>query len=172
MRTESIFESPALIGYLVKRLVSKHPHKQVGKTLVQKMIYLLTRRGVVDFDYSMYHYGPYSAEVAGELNFAECAGIVKINWVDEKGYFIQPGPELDKFESLPPKNQREAIDTLIERFGHFNAIELSILTTALFLKDNFGVPDGRLAEVVHTVKSNHRLDFIEEKLRETGIIKN
>lgn len=172
MKTESIFEIPALISYLVKRLLIKHPDKQVGKTIVQKMMYLLSREGVVDFDYSMYHYGPYSVEVTGELNFAESANIVEIRWVDEQGYFIQPGPGLPKFESLITEGQKEAIDNLVNRYSHFNAIELSILATALFLKDNFGVPDRRLAEVVHTVKSNHRLDFIEEKLREAGIFKN
>jgi len=171
MKTESIFEIPALICYLVKRLLTKHPDKQVGKTIVQKMMYLLSRQGIVDFDYSMYHYGPYSSEVEGELNFAESAEIVEIKWVDEQGYYIKPGPNLSSFESLVTKDQRYAIDDLIDQYGHFNAIELSLITTAFFLKDDFGVPERRLAEVVHNVKPKHHLEFIEGKLREAGVIK-
>lgn len=172
MKEKSIFEYPALIGYLVKRLLEKHPNKQVGKTLVQKMIYLLSREGVVDFDYSMYHYGPYSSEVAGESDFAESAGIIDVTWKEKKGYFIKSSSNLATFDLGPNKKKKQAVDKLVEKYGHFNAIELSIITTAYFLRDDFGVPEGKLAEVVHDVKPNHHLEFIQEKLRDAGVIKN
>lgn len=172
MKEKSIFEYPALIGYLVKRLLEKHPNKQVGKTLVQKMMYLLSREGIVDFDYSMYHYGPYSSEVAGELDFAESADIVDVTWKEKKGYFIERGSNASTFDQLPNKKKKQALDRLVGKYGRFSAIELSIITTAYFLRDNFGVPEHRLAKVVHDVKPNHRFEFIEEKLRDAGVIKN
>ena len=172
MKKESIFKNPAIIGSLVESLLTRDPSKQVGKTVVQKMMYLLSREGAVNFDYSMYHYGPYSAEVAGELNFAESAGIVEMKWVDEQGYFIKKGRNLTRFSSLITGDQKKAVDKLVDTHVQFNATELSIITTAFFLKDNFKVPDARLAKVVHDLKPNHDLRFIEEKLREAGAIKN
>jgi len=67
----SMFKNSGLLGYLVKSLKQKYPDRQIGKTVIQKMMYLLSRNGIMDFEFSMYHYGPYSSEVAGELNFAE-----------------------------------------------------------------------------------------------------
>jgi len=172
MKDESIFKNPALIGYLVKRIGIKYPGKQVGKTVIQKMMYLLARNNVVNFGYSMYHYGPYSAEVSGELNFAENSGIVQIKWIDDKGYFIDSTPKLKKFDSLIAKEEKQAIDEMIKKFGNFNAIELSIIATAFFLKDNFGVTDTNLVTVVHQVKQNHSINHIKSVLQKGGILPN
>ena len=51
MIENSIFREPALIGYLVKSLKRRHSDKQVGKTMIQKMVYLLVRRKVMAFKY-------------------------------------------------------------------------------------------------------------------------
>jgi uncharacterized protein YwgA len=76
---ESIFRAAGLIGYLVKRLNEDNPDKQIGKTIVQKMMYLLSRKNIARFDFSMYHYGPYSSELSGEMSFAERNGHYKSN---------------------------------------------------------------------------------------------
>lgn len=166
---ESIFKNPALIGYLVKRIKDKYPKRQVGKTIVQKMMYLLNRKDVIDFDYSMYHYGPYSSEVSGELNFAENSDIVQAKWINDKGYFIEATSKLKKFEKLITEGEKKAIDEIVERFGSYNAIELSIIATGFFLKDNFGVGDTELVNVIHQFKQDHTIEFIESILRRAGI---
>lgn len=143
MKGNSIFKNPALIGYLAKKIQVEYPNRQVGKTYIQKMIYLLNRNDVVDFNYSMYHYGPYSSEVSGELNFAQNTGIVQVKWIDDKGYFIESTSKL-------------------------NAIELSIIATGFFLKDNFGVSDSELVNVIHQFKPDHTVEFIENILRRAG----
>lgn len=166
----SIFKYPALIGFLVKRLNKKYPGKQIGKTVVQKLMYLLTRNGIADFKYSMYHYGPYSAQVSYELGSARDSSIVTINWVDNKGYFIKPGPNLARFESLVNDDERRAIDDLVKEFGEFNAIELSIIATALFLEDNFNVPKERLVSAMQRAKPNYEEESIINTLRKGKII--
>lgn len=167
--SRSIFKNPVLIGYMIKKIGEKYPDKQVGKTFVQKIFYLLTRQGVVDFNYSMYHYGPYSSEVSGELNFAESSGIVNVEWIEDKGYFINSTSKLDKFKSLLKDEEMQAIDDMIETFADFNAIELSLIATALYSRDNFEVSDEKLAEVVHNAKPNYSLDLIGRVLRRAGI---
>jgi len=170
MMVESIFTYPRLIGYLLKRMEDSYPDKQIGKTIVQKMMYLLTREGTVDFNYSMYHYGPYSSEVSGELNFASSSGIVDINWVDDKGYFIKSTQKLENFENLLTDQDKQVIDELVKKFGRFNANELSLIATAFFLKDNFNVSDVRLAEVVHNAKPKYPYKSIEIVLQKAGIL--
>ena len=170
MMVESIFTYPTLLGYLLKRMEDGYPDKQIGKTIVQKMMYLLTREGTVDFNYSMYHYGPYSSEVSGELNFASSAGIVNINWVDDKGYFINSTQKLENFKNLLTDQDTQVIDELVKKFGRFNAIELSLIATAFFLKDNFNVLDVKLAEVVHDAKPKYSHEYIKAVLQSAGIL--
>jgi len=132
----SMFKNSGLLGYLVKSLNQKYPNKQIGKTKIQKMMYLLSRNGITYFDFSMYHYGPHSSEVTGELNFAERSGIVEISWEDEKGYYINPTNKVEEFSSLVEDDEKRAIDGLVELFGGFKAVDLSLIATALYLKDN------------------------------------
>lgn len=167
---ESIFKNPTLIGYLVKRIEEEFPGKQIGKTVLQKMVYLLESNGICHFDYSMYHYGPYSSQVSGELNFAENNGIVEISWEEDKGYFIKPGEALDRLEDFLVDEEKERINEIVKKYGGFNAVELSLIATALFLKDNFNVSDNELAKAVHNIKTQYTLKSIADILQKSGII--
>jgi uncharacterized protein YwgA len=166
----SMFKNSGLLGYLVKSLKQKYPDRQIGKTVIQKMMYLLSRNGIMDFEFSMYHYGPYSSEVAGELNFAERSGIVEISWVDEKGYYIKPTNKVEEFSSLLDDEEKHSVDSLVERFGSFKAIDLSLIATALYLKDNFGVEDDRIVDAVHNAKKKYSPEYIDGVLKAGGII--
>lgn len=167
---ESMFRNSGLIGYLVERLNEKYPGKQIGKTIIQKMMYLLSRSDVANFDFSMYHYGPYSSEVSGELNFAERNGVVDISWKDEKGYFIKETDRVEDFMHLLSSEEKEVVDELVERFGCFKAVDLSLIATALYLKDNFGVQDERLVEAVHNAKKKFAPEYIEGILKKSSIL--
>ena len=166
----SMFRNSGLMGYLVKSLNQKYPDRQIGKTVIQKMMYMLSRNGIAEFDFSMYHYGPYSSDVAGELDFAERNGIVEMRWVDEKGYYIRPTGKADELSILLNDVEKHAVDKLVEQFGHFKAIDLSLIATALYLKDNFGVKDERLVDAVHNAKKKYAPAYIEGVLKAGGII--
>lgn len=168
--TESIFKNPALIGYLVEQIKKKYPKKQVGKTIIQKKMYLLTRLKIVDFDYTMYYYGPFSSEVSGELDFAQGAGIIQIKWVDREGYFIEATPKLKEFYSLITNEEKKAVEGIVEKFGDFNAIDMSIIATAFYLKDNFGVSDAELVEIIHKIKQNLSSEHIKNILEKARIL--
>ena len=169
---ESIFRASGLIGYLVKRLNEDYPDKQIGKTIVQKMMYLLARKNIARFDFSMYHYGPYSSELSGEMSFAERNGIIKVAWKDNEGYFIRSNEIAEQFFALLEGNERQAVDDSVRRFGKFNATDLSLVATALYLKDNFGVEDSRLPEAVHNAKKKYSPEYIENVLKSGGILQN
>jgi len=167
---DSIFKNPAIIGYLIKRLHEEHTNKQIGKTFVQKMLYLLSREGVVGFDYSMYHYGPYSAGAASELNFAENRGLITVKWVDGAGYFAEATPELDRFKKLIQEDEKSVINKLIDKYGDFSAVDLSLLATAYFMKDNFDTPDAFLADTIHNLKPRYTASYIQGVLEKGGIL--
>jgi uncharacterized protein YwgA len=170
MIQDSIFRDPALIGLLVKELHRKDPDKQIGKTVVQKMCYFLTLEGFTDFKYSMYHYGPYSSQVSGELGFAAASGIVNETWQSDLGYFISPGPKERNFEHLVSNEEKRAINRIIERYGKYNAIEMSIIATAIYHKKVFGVPNEKLPDVVHSLKKKQSLSQIRKLLCNENII--
>ncbi len=168
--SESIFKRPTLIAYLVKSINDRYPDKQVGKTIIQKMMYILARKKLFDADYSMYYYGPYSQEVAGELNFAESTGIVEIRWVNDKGYFITPiNDKLGHLEHVLRESEKKEIDDTVAKFGEFNANELSIIATALYLKDNFELDGRELIKAVHEIKDQHNMDYIKHILQRSGV---
>ncbi|MBC8468875.1 MAG: hypothetical protein H8D56_05335 [Planctomycetes bacterium] len=167
---ENIFHNPTLISYIVKSIKETYPEKQISKTFIQKLFYLLSRKDVVDFDYSLYHYGPYSSQVSSELNFAEEIDFIVIDWIPEKGYFISPGPMYSSKLLLQntEKTERDAINEVAQKYGAYNAIELSIITTALFLKENFGVNDkSNLVEVVSSLKPQYNKERISNLLANT-----
>lgn len=171
--SENIFKNPALIAYVVKCVQDKYPSNQIGKTYIQKMMYLLKRKGILDVSYSIHYYGPYSMETAYELNFAENIGIISIKWIDDKGYFISAVQ--DNFEKLEQNiidHEKQAVAEVVDRFGRFKAIELSIIATALYLQDNSEVSDTRLVEAVHNLKPEYPNDYIKHILEEGGIINN
>ena len=164
---ESMLRGVAMVSHLVKKLSEKYPDSQIGKTVVQKTVYILTRDKVIDFDYSMYHYGPYSAQVSGEINFAENIGTVEIDWIPDKGYFIKS--KSNELEGVLSDADKQAINRVIDKYGMFNAIELSIIATALFVKDDFEVNDNEeLVRVVASLKPKYGIDRIRNILEEGG----
>ncbi len=153
-------EDDALIAYMVKRLREQDENKQIGKTVVQKMAYLLELNSDVDFDYTMYHYGPFSRRVAGLLDMAEKNGYVDIKWNSDKGYFIEPK------EDIPEDNLdggiKKSVDDVVNRYSKYLAIDLSLIATGHYVKDNYEYEsDDRLVEIVLSLKS----DYGEEKIR-------
>jgi uncharacterized protein YwgA len=165
---ESIFIGAGIIAHLIKKMGERYPNKQIGKTMVQKMLYLLTREITIDFDYSMYYYGPYSGQVVSELDFAKDIGAVEIDWIKDRGYLIKPKEV--SYEKYLTDEIRNKIDAIISKYGKFNAVELSIITTALYVKDNFGVKDDKkLMQVVASLKPQYKKN-LNEILKEVNII--
>ncbi len=165
-RAKISFNNVAMIGYLVKELNEKYPDAQVGKTVVQKMMFLLNRMKICDFNYTLYHYGPFSSEVANELDYASDLGIVEIEWEEDKGYFIRPLEKNGTYNIELSSDSKKAIDYLVSKYGRFNAAELSIIATGYYLMDNFGIQDCGLPQAVHEIKPKFGIEKIRNVLAE------
>jgi len=165
-----ILKGPAFIHFLVKKIRRKYPNSQIGKTVVQKLMYLIERELNLDFGYSMYHYGPFSNQVAEYLTLAKSIEAIDIEWEPDKGYFIEP--RKNKFlENSLGSREKEVVKKIVDKYGSFSAIKLSIITTAIYVRDNFGVDIDSLVDVVASLKPQHKREWIREVLEEAGIIK-
>ena len=122
---------------LARRLEFKSP--QFGKTVFMKLAYLLQELYEVPLGYrfSLYTYGPYSAEVLADLEYARQRMQVEVEYLGEPqgGFRITPsekaGESNEQKEPIHSYNQK--LNELVEQFGSFNAREFELRTTSIFL---------------------------------------
>jgi|GEM_PF-4107077 len=54
----------AVIAYTAKQWYNTPDHINLGRTILQKICYFIKSKGVpIDFEFDIYHYGPYSQVV-------------------------------------------------------------------------------------------------------------
>jgi uncharacterized protein len=91
----------------VAGLIAAHPdRKVVGRTRVQKTVYLLQRKGFpTALSYSLHFYGPYSTGLNSELRVVEQLGLVKEERIerqqDSEYYVFRASPEAELPEMAP-----------------------------------------------------------------------
>ncbi len=164
-------EEPGLVAYVVDQIEEKFENKQVGKTVIQKMMYFLDYEDRKNFNYKMYHYGPFSREVAANLDKAEKNDLLDINWVKDEGYYISTSDRDISFEEMISESEREFIKRIIEEYGEYNAQELSIIATAFHVKkEHDDIRDEKLIELVHSLKQKHDEDRIKFLLESVDLI--
>ena len=114
---------------------------QIGKTVIQKMMYLLNRVSNVPtgYDHTLYTYGPYSSELSEDVAIVSAMGGVKLNDGIRGGYEISPSENapwiLSKSNEFVTKYTSE-IKKLVETFGKYKARELELRSTLIFLSQN------------------------------------
>lgn len=167
---KEMLKGPSLMYYLVKKLKEKYPNKQIGKTIIQKLLFLLETRSDLDFDYTLYHHGPYSSQIGEYIDLAEALDFISIRWDSKKGYFIEPfKPDENLLYDI--KDLQNLIKEIVEDYGKFTANELSIIATAIYIKNKFNIKSSE--ELINTVwqaKPNNRKDWIEKILMEGKVI--
>lgn len=166
-----IEKGAAFVWYLVKELRAKGV-KQIGKTMVQKLMFLIAKEINEDFLYSMYHYGPYSFAVAQYIDYAEYLRAIKIEWRDEEGFYIKPlKPKRAEFFSMLTENEKKTVKEIVEKYGKFNSRELSVITTAIYLKDNFEVKNiEEIIRIVNSLKPQYTKEQIPEILTRAEVL--
>ena len=127
------------------------------------MIFLLQRSFGVDCDYSytLYTYGPYSADVARDLDIVAGLGGAQVRHdLAGPGCEIHPGPASDDLKAIGPK-----LDRLVADFGAYTAKDLELRSTLLYLSRP-GRSRPELIRQVHQVKPHFNRAHIEEAFAE------
>jgi len=109
-----------------------------GRKAYQKLIYLTKAVGVpLDGSYRMYYYGPYSDEIAKELDYMLSNDILR---EISDSYCFMPGNNAktvieENYEFI--KKYKNKLDKIIKRFGEYEPMKLEIIATTHFIYNNF-----------------------------------
>jgi uncharacterized protein YwgA len=125
---------------MVAALVSLNGGKIVGKTRLQKTVYLLKSCGVdLGFDFDYHHYGPYSEELSIASGDAVALQLVNEEWHSSYGndyaVFSSSSPVPQAKLPLPRKTS-----TVLTVLAGYDAVTLELAATADFLSKN-GFPN-------------------------------
>ena len=91
--------------WLAGVIAAHHDRKVVGRTRLQKTIYLLQRTGLpTDFDYSLHFYGPYSQGLNMGLNQVRQLGLVseEVKTGSDNEYYIYQATEDATLPQIAP----------------------------------------------------------------------
>lgn len=136
-KIELNWRSYALIAHLADRLQGQSPW--FGKTALQKIVYLLQEVYGIDLGYrfSLYTYGPFSKELASDLDFLHAIEGVSIDYDEEVGgYRISPSDANVKIQTKAHEfleENEDALGTVSREFGPLAAKELELLATIIYV---------------------------------------
>ncbi len=169
LNPEIPWERYALIAELAKRFDAQG--RALGKTALQKIIFLLQRVFGVDCDYTytLYTYGPYCADLARDLDIVSGLGGAQITYNCSYGGFeIRPGPATDELRGRGVGFLAEIaghLDRLIADYGLSNAKDLELRSTIVYLAKP-GRTSDELVRLVRQVKPYFSEIQIEAARRE------
>jgi len=115
---------------------------KLGKKALQKYIYLLQELEKIDtgYKFSFYTYGPYSSDLAGDLDVVNSLQGVSITYdPDINAYDISQGENADELMNRSAEYLQRfssGIDKIINNFGGLLAKELELIATIIFLVRN------------------------------------
>ncbi len=156
----------AIVAYIVKKWndLSGVP---LGRTIIQKLCYFVKSKGVpLDYDFDIYHYGPYSQNLYFRMDDMAADGIVtdenatnmcNSNLKTNRSKYL-PGDNVDKLLEMYSGDLSKfttTIDNVIDVFREFDHTGLELLSTIHFfqttLTDFYKKPADK-AEVIMKVK--------------------
>lgn len=133
----------ALIAELAKRMDSVSP--QFGKTALLKHIFFLGGIYNIDcgYDFRLYSYGPFDAQLLSDLDLVEHWGCVSVRRVNDTlgGYRIYPTDEVDSIRDkavgfLEESRTKQALDDLVRTYGTMTARDLELRATTVYVAKN------------------------------------
>lgn len=148
--------------------LAQNARAKLGKTQVQKLVYFLQDCGVpLEYEYEIYHYGPYSFDLARELNSLDSLGVLKVQSDPSGfGFDISVGKFADRFK-LDPKYQKK-VEKVVSQFGLNTAAELEAKATIHFVhsvveekKTTSGSMRSEVIKRVCALKPHFSKDFVK-----------
>jgi len=172
------WERYALIAELANRLGKRGT--QFGKTMLQKLVYLLQEGFDIDLGYSfeLYTYGPFCTQLLIDLDQVEALQGINVVPVVSGfgGYQIDPASMSEsireKGSSLLTKPEVvEALSELIKEFGDLLAVDLELRSTIVFVAHDHSrlgleLSLGDIARIVGEIKPKFSVSQIEVAIQE------
>ena len=172
------WERYALITELADRL--SKTKTQFGKTMLQKLVFLLQESFDLDMGYSfdLYTYGPFCTQLLIDLDQVEALNGVEVKRVVSAygGYKIEPGEKKDlireKGASLfERKGVSAALGYLISQFGGLSAVDLELRATIVYVvndhkRQGHDLTLAEIASIVGEIKPRFSEVQIESAIEE------
>jgi hypothetical protein len=137
-------QEAVLATFVVREIERMCPFRTVGRSLLQKLFFVLSREGIVDASFDLFLSGPYSERVESALDQAVGAGMLTVVKENGRSSISARGGIPGR---VPPEIQGKAIQC-VQYYGFNNDTDLAILTTALFLQDRGCADPEGLARAV------------------------
>lgn len=158
-----------LIAELTLKLKEVSP--QFGKTVLQKLVYILQEVYQVPcgYDYILYNYGPYCEALADDLSFLASMDGVKIDWSCRLGYEIREAGKTAHFRKRGEKfltQYASQINEVIKIFGGMNAKELELRSTILYVSKEEPLKEKDLLNRVKEIKPHFSVAEIYSAYKE------
>ena len=126
---------------LLPVLAEQAPAGHIGRTALMKYLYFLQvlKNVPLEYNFSLYSYGPFDSDVLADLSTAEALNIVEVTPVEFSGgygYQIRAGSRsvsAKERAGLFLKSYRNEIDWLLATFGKFNSAELELASTIVYV---------------------------------------
>lgn len=139
--------------------------QEPGKKMVQKLMYLIERKGVnLNLNYSIHFYGPYSATLDDALHSLEAQGLINIT-IDGLTHKIT----LTDAGTIPKVLSDEEKKKVLDVIGSFNKkspSELEALTTLDYISHTMLKDQGSIGQVVDEVLKIKSKKFTQKYLME------
>ena len=101
-----------------------------GKKKVQKLFYLIERKGVLlDLNYSIHYFGPYSSKLDGIMHLLEIKDFISIDTTKPR-HEIRMQDGFDSTISVFSEEEERKVNYIIDSFCDMSAAELEALTTS------------------------------------------
>ena len=159
--------------------------ENLGKTAMMKYIFLLQQvyKVPTGYDYEIYTYGPYSSEVAGDINLASDFGIIEATYSSKHaGFELKPTSQtksyIDKEKDFIDEHSG-SISEVIELFGRKSAKGLELSSTIVYVYSNrsfnkWGTSFEEVTNYVKAIKPHFDIEAIKAEymnLESLGILK-
>ncbi len=159
-------ERLALLVEIVDRRVKRK--KRVGKTVLQKLLFLLQEHFDlrIDYNFRFYNYGPYSTTVMGDIDYAVALRMLKQEYDPDQGFDFAIGPNASQIAAIRKRVCKEAkdkLDELFDCFGTLTARQLELRATVAYVKKQY--PQSSGDEVLKIVK-DLKPKYLERELRD------
>jgi uncharacterized protein YwgA len=135
-------------------VIAANEGRIVGKTRLQKTVYLLQKLCKTDaYSFEYHYFGPYSAELANDIDMASSVAVVKTS--EKYGYYSMPYVvyETEESNATPVFGDNLAsVKKWLHDLESVNAIELELAATWIFLKDEEGMGRTEIEEALRSLK--------------------
>lgn len=154
----------------LEQIVALNGGMLVGKTRLQKTIYLLQSKGLnFGYDFEYHHYGPYSDGVAEDIKWAEFLG--QLTGRPELGFHDVPYTIFETKSAAPIAVlnwHAESLKSILGILEKYSAVVLELAATLYFLRTNGYVSDAEEELKVRkpSKAAPERLEKARELLRE------